>query len=199
MDITMCYGKNCKKKEKCYRFTAIPDQMQSFADFNPKNCKDFIEVPNISDIERAVIAASKLGLGKAEVVHIPEELKQQMIREALESQKTPVLDAIYKLSYQKEKKIKNSAKKKKVSSKGDILKPGKAQKEFVDSLARDIANNISFEETVLAPCPFCGADDIVVTTREHGIVAECNYCQAMGSSAGNEEDAIMYWNNRFKF
>lgn len=34
-DITMCTTKYCPVKEKCYRYTAIPDRIQSYADFSP--------------------------------------------------------------------------------------------------------------------------------------------------------------------
>ena len=33
-DITKCTNKNCKIKEKCYRFTAKEDYWQSYANFN---------------------------------------------------------------------------------------------------------------------------------------------------------------------
>lgn len=33
-DISMCQNKNCKVKEQCYRFTAIPDNLwQAYAEF----------------------------------------------------------------------------------------------------------------------------------------------------------------------
>lgn len=35
-DISMCWNKECPKKLKCYRFTAIPNEFrQTFADFKP--------------------------------------------------------------------------------------------------------------------------------------------------------------------
>ncbi len=45
-DISMCLGKNCPKKKKCYRYTARPNPYaQSYSDFEnrcPKNnYKDF--------------------------------------------------------------------------------------------------------------------------------------------------------------
>ena len=44
-DITMCWNNKCKKKNKCYRHTAKPeDLLQSYAVFNPENsgnCKEF--------------------------------------------------------------------------------------------------------------------------------------------------------------
>lgn len=40
-DISMCYAKNCKDKNKCYRFTAIPDKYwQSYMDPSDKEEKD---------------------------------------------------------------------------------------------------------------------------------------------------------------
>ena len=42
-DISMCFGKNCYKKNDCYRFTAKPDRFQSYANFDynlEKNCCD---------------------------------------------------------------------------------------------------------------------------------------------------------------
>jgi len=33
-DITMCMGNNCNKKKKCYRYTAIPDQWQSWSSYD---------------------------------------------------------------------------------------------------------------------------------------------------------------------
>ena len=32
-DITMCMTTNCPKKDNCYRCKAIPDKLQSYADF----------------------------------------------------------------------------------------------------------------------------------------------------------------------
>ena len=39
-DITMCTTKYCPVKEKCYRYTAIPDRIQSYSDFSPVCCED---------------------------------------------------------------------------------------------------------------------------------------------------------------
>lgn len=40
-DISMCQNKNCKFKNDCYRFTAIPNEhRQSYASFN---CKDKVD------------------------------------------------------------------------------------------------------------------------------------------------------------
>jgi hypothetical protein len=46
-DITMCKGKNCPLKESCYRFTAKPDEWQSFFLEEPvkdRECDHFMEV-----------------------------------------------------------------------------------------------------------------------------------------------------------
>ena len=32
-DITMCTSKTCERRKQCYRATAKPDKMQSYADF----------------------------------------------------------------------------------------------------------------------------------------------------------------------
>ena len=43
-DITMCKTETCLKKDKCYRYIAPPDKLQSYADFttacNSENDKD---------------------------------------------------------------------------------------------------------------------------------------------------------------
>lgn len=33
-DITMCKSENCDMQNKCYRYTAKPDRLQSYADFS---------------------------------------------------------------------------------------------------------------------------------------------------------------------
>ena len=43
-DITMCTGKDCPIKEKCYRYTAKPDEFrQSYFDapYKDENCEYF--------------------------------------------------------------------------------------------------------------------------------------------------------------
>ena len=42
-DIAMCENKKCPKKDKCYRFTAEPSERQSYAKFEEKDCKYFID------------------------------------------------------------------------------------------------------------------------------------------------------------
>lgn len=47
-DITMCANQECPSKDKCYRFTAHPNQYwQSWAEFKPEEgeiaCGEFIE------------------------------------------------------------------------------------------------------------------------------------------------------------
>lgn len=32
-DFTMCMTRTCPKKERCYRFSAKPDTLQSYSDF----------------------------------------------------------------------------------------------------------------------------------------------------------------------
>lgn len=46
-DITMCLGKDCPKKEKCFRYKAKPSEyMQAYSDFKPENdkCEGFWEI-----------------------------------------------------------------------------------------------------------------------------------------------------------
>ena len=42
-DITMCKNEECKLKEKCFRFTAIPSTFQSYFYVNPNenSCEYF--------------------------------------------------------------------------------------------------------------------------------------------------------------
>ncbi len=44
-DITKCEGKNCKKKEKCFRYTAESGVLQSFDKFDEieGECKYYLE------------------------------------------------------------------------------------------------------------------------------------------------------------
>ena len=47
-DISMCQNQDCKLKETCYRFKAVPNEhRQSYSDFKPDkdgNCKYYWEV-----------------------------------------------------------------------------------------------------------------------------------------------------------
>ena len=38
-DISKCHGEGCDKKYSCYRFTAKPDQWQSYISPEPDNCE----------------------------------------------------------------------------------------------------------------------------------------------------------------
>ena len=43
----MCMGKNCKRRDECYRFVATPDSYwQSYMEFDndPDNCKYFMNI-----------------------------------------------------------------------------------------------------------------------------------------------------------
>jgi hypothetical protein len=43
-DISMCEGKNCPIKEKCYRYRAFPDSWQWYMNFRPNengSCDNF--------------------------------------------------------------------------------------------------------------------------------------------------------------
>ena len=37
LDITKCDNEECTKKEECWRYTAPPEKLQSYAHFNPEN------------------------------------------------------------------------------------------------------------------------------------------------------------------
>jgi len=39
-DISMCDNKKCPSKEKCYRFKAVPNDYQTYADFKPEKNED---------------------------------------------------------------------------------------------------------------------------------------------------------------
>lgn len=39
-DICMCMSKNCERKEECYRAQAVPDKLQTYADFEELCSKD---------------------------------------------------------------------------------------------------------------------------------------------------------------
>lgn len=43
-DITMCQNTDCKKKNECYRFMAIPSSMQYYASFIEVPCKYFMHI-----------------------------------------------------------------------------------------------------------------------------------------------------------
>ena len=44
-DISKCWGKDCPLKEKCYRFTCEPDELQAYSDFSDevKETKEGVE------------------------------------------------------------------------------------------------------------------------------------------------------------
>lgn len=46
-DITMCTSKTCERRGQCYRSTAKPDKIQSYADFECLLFEDFPEHWNI--------------------------------------------------------------------------------------------------------------------------------------------------------
>jgi hypothetical protein len=41
-DISKCSGVDCDKKEKCYRYTSIPSQWQSYFQPDVEDCEYFI-------------------------------------------------------------------------------------------------------------------------------------------------------------
>ena len=51
-DITMCLNVDCKMKDKCYRYKAIPDILQSYAKYEPNNgkCDNFVKNKNTKEI-----------------------------------------------------------------------------------------------------------------------------------------------------
>jgi hypothetical protein len=54
-DITMCGGKGCNKKDKCYRYTAKPSAYQSYfmgVPFTSKSCEYFMPVKTVTDSEK---------------------------------------------------------------------------------------------------------------------------------------------------
>jgi len=55
-DITMCHGLECPKKEKCYRYKAIPGMMQSYFT-NPPYKEN--ECDNFWEIEKGVLLNNK--------------------------------------------------------------------------------------------------------------------------------------------
>jgi Lar family restriction alleviation protein len=51
----------------------------------------------------------------------------------------------------------------------------------------------------LIPCPFCQTDELAVNlvdTSQNRKSVECLHCGAVGPSAGEDDDAIRYWNER---
>lgn len=42
-DISKCTNEKCERKNNCYRYTCIGDMYQSYAEFNEKDCKYFID------------------------------------------------------------------------------------------------------------------------------------------------------------
>lgn len=57
-DITMCKGVNCPKKDKCFRYKAIPDNlrqsyfMDSPYDKEMKWCEHFVEILSTDRIKK---------------------------------------------------------------------------------------------------------------------------------------------------
>lgn len=42
MGISMCKGEECDRRQRCHRFTAMPNEfMQSFSERDPFTCEDF--------------------------------------------------------------------------------------------------------------------------------------------------------------
>lgn len=48
--------------------------------------------------------------------------------------------------------------------------------------------------TEINNCPFCSSDNIEVRADSHSVYIACNMCNALGSEAENEEEAIAKWN-----
>lgn len=48
----------------------------------------------------------------------------------------------------------------------------------------------------IAPCPFCGADCIVITANENDFAAACGFCRSFGPRNVSRNDAIAAWNTR---
>ena len=54
VDICMCSGSDCDKRDSCFRFMAIADEYQSFFDGTPDedgNCDYYWELNDTDDIE----------------------------------------------------------------------------------------------------------------------------------------------------
>jgi len=51
-DIAKCKGEGCDKKERCYRYTAEPDEYyQTYGYFDPEGCEYFWEIEhNVKNI-----------------------------------------------------------------------------------------------------------------------------------------------------
>lgn len=43
-DISMCKNEKCPLRQDCYRFTAKPNEHQSYAEFDEANCEYFIPI-----------------------------------------------------------------------------------------------------------------------------------------------------------
>lgn len=54
-DISMCENKKCKRRKQCYRYTAKPNKYrQSYAKFEEKDCKYFIDNKRIRETIRKI-------------------------------------------------------------------------------------------------------------------------------------------------
>ena len=54
-DISMCSNAKCDKKNKCYRYMAIPNPFrQSYADFDEKDCGYFMPIGNRLTIKEKI-------------------------------------------------------------------------------------------------------------------------------------------------
>jgi len=42
-DISKCWGKDCPIKEKCYRYTCEPDELQAYSDFTYKLKREVVK------------------------------------------------------------------------------------------------------------------------------------------------------------
>ncbi len=52
-DITMCKNNDCKDRQKCYRYTAMPSSYQSYADFKPRKdgeCDSYYPVKDVQSL-----------------------------------------------------------------------------------------------------------------------------------------------------
>ena len=51
-DISKCFGRKCRRKKTCWRYTAPASKWQSYADFDKnKRCRDYLDTRGLTDQE----------------------------------------------------------------------------------------------------------------------------------------------------
>ncbi len=51
-DISMCNNEKCDKKNKCYRYMAIPSSWQAYSNFDEKDCEYFMPINGRKIVEK---------------------------------------------------------------------------------------------------------------------------------------------------